>query len=159
MSRPSVPLEEGRELQRQYRESLFAHLTGKDPNTPEGREWADRLSAAAKALVRAVGGLSLVGYAKWAFVFEDKPDACFEAVGDYRIERTGVTFSFMTDLPGDLNRFTIERSDPDLNGGRIFFTRGDCRFELTIGQSVLQNDEWLAVPLAPIRRTVQSYER
>jgi hypothetical protein len=87
------------------------------------------------------------------FAFEDRPQACFEAIGDFRIERTGVMFSFMTGLPGDLNRFAIERADPDPNRARIFFTRGDCRFELTISQSVLQDSGRLAVPLAPIAAT------
>jgi hypothetical protein len=143
--RPSVPSEERQELGHQFLEDLRAQL-----QTPEARERVDRFGAADKALHLA-GSLRLIGgVTVWPFPFDDQPQTCFEAVGDFRIERTGVMFSFMAGLPGDLNRFTIERSDPDANQGRIFFTRGDCRFELTISQSVLQGNEWLAVPLAPV---------
>jgi hypothetical protein len=109
--------------------------------------------AADKAL-RSGGSLPFLGgVAIFSLGFDDRPQACFEALGDYRIEQSGVMFSFVAGLPGDLNRFTIERSDPDPNHGRIFFTRGDCRFELTINQSILQDGGWLAVPLAPIATT------
>jgi hypothetical protein len=147
--RPSVPSDERREVLRQLTESRRAQA-----QTPEARELLDRFMAADKAL-RAAGSLSPVYATRsiWAFVFEDKPEACFEAIGDYRIERTGVTFSFMTDLPGDLNRFAIERADPDPNRARLFFTRGDCRFELTISQSILQNSGQIAVPVAPLPAT------
>jgi hypothetical protein len=49
-----------------------------------------------------------------------------------------------------LRQLLIERGDPDPYRGRIFFARGDCRFELTISQSVLQESGELAVPLAPV---------
>jgi hypothetical protein len=61
-------------------------------------------------------------------------------------------FAFLTPLPGDLNRFVIERVDPDRDHGRLYFTRGDCRWEITIGKAVLREGEWVALPLAPIRR-------
>jgi hypothetical protein len=83
------------------------------------------------------------------FPFDDKPQTCFEAAGDYQIERTGIIFSFLTGLPGDLNRFVIERTDLDANRSRLYFMRGDCRFELTVSQSVLRDGQWLDLPLAP----------
>jgi hypothetical protein len=147
--RPNWSLEERAEFMRQSRERL-----DRQAQTPEARELLDRSTAADKALasagsLRRINGMVIVT----PFAFEERPQACFEAIGDYQIERTGVTFSFMTGLPGDLNRFTIERADPDPNRGRIFFTRGDCRFELTISQSVLQDSGRLAVPLAPTPTT------
>jgi hypothetical protein len=83
-----------------------------------------------------------------AFPFEDRPQTCFEAASDFHIERSGIRFAFLTPLPGDLNRFVIERTDLDANRQRLYFTRGDCRFELTVNQSILRNGEWISVPLA-----------
>ena len=57
--------------------------------------------------------------------------------------------------PFDLNRFVMERVDPDNNHGRLYFTRGDCRWEITIGKLVLREGEWVALPLASIRATDQ----
>jgi hypothetical protein len=145
--RPGVSFEERQALVRQFLEGMHALA-----QTPEGVELAHRSIAADKAL-RSGGSLTFVPFGSFAFPFEDKPEACFEAIGHYRIERTGVTFSFVTGLPGDLNRFTIERADPDPNHGRLFFTRGDCRFELTISQSILQNSGRLAVPLVSVPAT------
>ena len=69
---------------------------------------------------------------------------------DSHVEPSGIRFSFMTGLPGDLNRFVIERVDLDASRGRLYFTRGDCRFELTVTQSVLRNGDWVSVPLAQV---------
>jgi hypothetical protein len=144
--RQGVSSDARRELLRQSLEDLRARA-----QTPEGRALTDRLTVAANA-VRMAGSLTRANgsIVTFPFAFADKPQECFEAIGDYRIERFAVMFSFMTGLPGDLNRFMIERADPDPYHGRIFFTRGDCRFELTISQSVLQEGGELGVPLAPI---------
>jgi hypothetical protein len=147
--RPSVPLEERQDLTRKWLESLGAH---KEP-TPAATKLLDRWKAASDAL-RAMGrlgnGPSVVPWVSWGFAFDDRPETCFEAVGDYRIERTGIMFLFVTGLPGDLNRFVIERTDLDENHSRLSFERGGCRWELTVGQSIRRNREWVAVPLAPI---------
>jgi hypothetical protein len=74
---------------------------------------------------------------------------CFQAIGEYVVHRNGITFSFPTDLPGDVNRFVIERSDVDNDHARFHFVRDACRFELTIGKSMLRGGQWFAVPLAP----------
>jgi hypothetical protein len=89
-------------------------------------------------------------YSNFWYGFDGRPKTCFDAFGDYRMERTGVRFSFFTPFPIDLNRFVIERADPDASHGRLYFMRGDCRFELTISQSVLRDGEWTPVLLAPI---------
>jgi hypothetical protein len=137
---PIVPLEERREVPRQ----------GNTPQQPlpalEGL--LDRLGAGAGEQ-RPIADPNVGGYAfRWPFDFADDPPMCFEALGDYEIGPTGVLFSFVTALPGDLNRFVIERTDLDTNHGRLYFTRGDCRFEFTVSQSVLRNGEWISVPLA-----------
>ena len=78
-------------------------------------------------------------------------DVSWEAAGDHQIGRTGITFSFLTGFPGNLNRFVIERADLDANRSRLYFMRGDCRFELTVSQSVLRDGQWVLLPLAPSR--------
>jgi hypothetical protein len=141
--RPSVPVEDRRELQRQFIENL---RTPKEPS-PSIREMVDRQTAATKE--RLAWGISgFAPFMRMAFAFEDRPQVCFEALGDFHVERSGVRFSFLTPLPGDLNRFVIESANLDANRGRLYFTRGDCRFELTISQSVLRDGEWISVPLA-----------
>jgi hypothetical protein len=72
-----------------------------------------------------------------------------EALGDYLIDQQGVTFTFVTNLPGGLNRFVVERVDMDEEHSQLRLTRGDCRFELTVGALVLQSDQWVARTVAP----------
>jgi hypothetical protein len=139
--RPSLPPEERREVQRQFMENL---RTPKE-STPSSRDWVDRWKAATKEMH---DWSSPAGTAHWGFAFEDKPQTCFEAVGDLYIERSAIRFLFLTGLPGDLYRFVIERAELDANRQRLYFTRGDCRFELTVSQSVLRDGEWISVPLA-----------
>jgi hypothetical protein len=139
--RPSVPVEERSELQRQFIENLR-----KEPS-PSILEMVDRQMAADKERL-AWGTDGFAPYMRIALGFEDRPQVCFEALGDFHVERSGVRFSFLTPLPGDLNRFVIESANPDANRGRLYFTRGDCRFELTISQSILRDGDWILVPLA-----------
>jgi hypothetical protein len=144
--RPSIPLEKRIEIGRQLSER-------RKELTPVGREAAARLLAAEQAWAEwywsGNTGESR-SYFDLAYHFDGGPKTCFDAFGDYRTERTGVRFSFFTPFPIDLNRFVIERADPDASHGRLYFMRGDCRFELTISQSVLRDGEWTQVPLAPI---------
>jgi hypothetical protein len=145
--RPSLSPDERRELQRQFTEKL---RTPKEP-TSSSREMVDRFTAASKE-IRAWGNGSgrFAGSQHMPFGFDDRPQTCFEALGDYHIGRSGIRFSFVTALPGDLNRFVIERTDLDANRRRLYFTRGDCRFELTIGRSISRDGQWISIPLAPI---------
>jgi hypothetical protein len=140
--RPSLPPEERRELQRQFMENLRAP----EESMPSSRDWVDRWKAATKEM-RAWS--SPAGTVRWAFAFEDKPQTCFEAVGDLYIESSAIRFLFLTGLPGDLNRFVIERTNLGANRQRLYFSRGDCRFELTASQSILRDGAWVSVPLAP----------
>jgi len=84
------------------------------------------------------------------FRFEGAPSNCFRAVGQFDLSSKGLTLSFPTNLPGDLNRFVIERADVDPYHARLYLVRDDCRFELSISKSVLHGDQWAAVPLAAI---------
>jgi hypothetical protein len=138
--RPSLPPEERRELQRQFRTPM-----------------SSRQQQAAFKEVTAWQGADFVGpvfnidgSTHWSFSFDDRPETCFdfEAVGDFYIERSGLRFSFPTGLPANLNRFVIERTNLDAYRRRLYFTHEDCRFELTISQSVLRGGEWILVPLA-----------
>jgi hypothetical protein len=140
--RPSVPSEERRELERRFRTQM--------PSRQQEAAVKEVLALQGAEFVGPV--FNVDGSTHWSFSFEDRPDTCFdfEAVGDFHIERSGLRFSFPTGLPADLNRFVIERMDLDANRRRLYFTHRDCRFELTISQSVLRGGEWITVPLAPI---------
>jgi hypothetical protein len=150
--RPSLSPDERRELQRRFTENL---RTPKD-STSSSREMVDRFTAAQNQ-IRAWGNGSggFAGSMRLPFGFDDRPQTCFEALGDYHIERSGIRFSFLTSLPGDLNRFVIERTDIDAIRRRLYFTRGDCRFELTISRSISRDGQWLSVPLTPIPPRLQ----
>jgi hypothetical protein len=77
----------------------------------------DRQTAATKERL-AWGNSGFARHMRMAFGFEDRPQMCFEALGDLRVERSGVQFSFLTPLPGDLNRFVMESENLDANRGR-----------------------------------------
>ena len=87
-----------------------------------------------------LGGLSQ------GFFFENAPKPCVEGVGTFLLDRDGATFSFMAGLPGDINRFVIERADVDPYRGRLYFMQGDCRYEITIGIWFWYHFDW-----APLR--------
>jgi hypothetical protein len=84
------------------------------------------------------------------FFFENAPKPCVEAVGTYALDRDGAIFSFMAGLPGDINRFVIERADADAYRGRLYFVQGDCRYEITVGMSVWYHYDWAPVRLVSI---------
>jgi hypothetical protein len=140
--RPSLSPEERRKAEEQFRN---------DRPNPVRPENLDRLLDARNAR-RGVGSLAHnVGSLSSGFGFEDTPRECFEALGNYSVDQQGVTFSFVTNLPGRLNRFLLERVDVDEEHSRLLLTRGDCRFEFTVGASVLRDDQWRVRPIAPFR--------
>jgi hypothetical protein len=158
--RPSVPVEERRELERQRlerdRQSCDGILARLGAACAEERARERQATEA----VRLRDLHHEVSTTRQAFFFDEAPPVCFDATGEYRVIWIGVVFSFVTPdppvvlsgsggLPQDQNRFVIERADPDENHGRLYFTRGDCRFELTVSQSVLRDGQWVAVSLAP----------
>jgi hypothetical protein len=81
--------------------------------------------------------------------FEGAPAACVEALGDYLVDPDGITFLFVTRLPGGINRFQMERVDSSDDQTRLYLTRGDCRYEITIAASVLHDGQWIARAIAP----------
>jgi hypothetical protein len=106
--------------------------------------------------LRAIGDAGrLATFGGFTFGFGDSPEICVEAIGDYRVDRTGLQFTFFVPLPDELNRFVIERADPDANHGRLYFVHGDCRWELTVSMSVRRDGRWIALPVernAPARQ-------
>jgi hypothetical protein len=86
--------------------------------------------------------------------FEASGD-CFEAVGTFALDQSGIRFLFPTNMPGGVNQFTIERADVDLNRARFYFVRDKCRLEIEISRSVLRGGQWHAVPLAVPRAPIQ----
>jgi hypothetical protein len=81
-----------------------------------------------------------------AFFFEAPSEAaladCFHAVGSYEIGQEGVLFTFLRALPGNLNRFVIERNDINSYQGRLFFVQDGCRIQLTFSRSWKYHAEW-----------------
>jgi hypothetical protein len=141
ISRPSLSLDERQRLQRELVDRLRSPPTASDA----------RISSALKArgttgsLAQGGGGIFSAG-AK----FEDAPVTCVEAIGNYAVDQDGITFFFATGLPGNLNRFVIERTDIDDDHSRLYLTGADCRFEITVGADVLHNDTWVARSIAPV---------
>jgi hypothetical protein len=82
----------------------------------------------------------------------DGAQACFDAIGNYVIDQRRVMFQFVTNLPGELNRFVLERVDIDDDHSRLYLTQGDCRFALTVSASVLAGDQWISRSIAPFIR-------
>jgi hypothetical protein len=143
-SRPSLSLAERKNA---LDESMAGARQGSESLSPEeSRERLKRLRE------RQTTGWSMgrIGTFRMGFGFEGAPSNCFQAIGQIDLSSTGLTLSFPTNLPGDLNRFVIERADVDPYHARFYLMRDDCRFELSISKSVLHGSLWAAVPLAAI---------
>jgi hypothetical protein len=138
--RPSLSAEERSEAERQYRDSYRDSV----PLAEWGR-YVDARNA------RTTMGTLRQGI--FAEISEGLPfdgaQPCFDAIGDYLIDQRGVEFHFVTSLPGDLNRFVMERVDIDDDHSRLNLTHGDCRLELTISSSILAKNEWVPRSIAP----------
>lgn len=100
---------------------------------------------------RATGSLGqgLFGVTRAGAVFEDAPAVCIEGIGNVVADTDGVTIGFLSGLPGDLNRFAIERADTHDDRSSIYLTKADCRYEITVGASVLKDGQWRARSVAP----------
>jgi len=142
--RPSLPAEQREALERRFRDDALAQTQSGSSDA------ANRLTDAWLAR-RTAGSLAQggVGLFSLGARFEDTPTPCVTMLGDYAIDQNGITFSFSTGLPGDVNRFVIERVDIDDEQSRLYFTQDNCRLELTIGQEVLHNGHWIARAIAP----------
>jgi hypothetical protein len=134
-SRPEMSPGERREAMRQLMERNRDRATSQDV-LARLREAANTQRSASGLLGDGNGTTSA------AFFFDDAPKTCLEAVGAYQVSRDGVTFSFLAHLPGDVNRFAIERADVDSYRSRLYFTRGDCRYQITVGASTWYHYDW-----------------
>lgn len=132
-SRPSVPQEERSALMRGMldviKERRESGKSGSQSPPPPG--W------------QMLGDASATGE---GFFFEAPSKAaladCFWAVGTYDVGQGGVVFTFLRALPGNVNRFAIERNDINSYQGRLYFVDGGCRLQITAGGSRKYNSEW-----------------
>jgi hypothetical protein len=76
---------------------------------------------------------------------------CFEAVGVYLIDQSGVTLLFPTALGEELNRFFLERVDVDADHSTLYLSRDSCRVGFTISASVLREGAWVPLPITPFK--------
>jgi hypothetical protein len=83
------------------------------------------------------------GYMTPGFRFENAPPICLDMIGTFELDQDYLTFYFPVGLRPELNRFTILRSDIDNTQGRVYFSKGDCRYELTIHYAFLANGVWI----------------
>jgi hypothetical protein len=139
--RPSRTPEERYEAQRRFSEAM--RLQGTEVTT---EQFVDLLRNRTDPAGRLRDGFAFTS--RQGIGFEDAP-ACFEAVGNYSIDQRGVALQFVTDLPGDLNRFVMERVELDDAHSQLTLSREDCRVAITIGASILSHDEWVARPVLP----------
>jgi hypothetical protein len=144
LNRPSLSAEERKNALGEFWESARRRSESLSPE--ERKERARRLFERQ----RAGWSVGRLGTMQLGFGFEGAPPNCFQAVGEFDLNSKGLALSFPTNLPGDLNRFVIQRADVDQYHARLYLVRDDCRFELSISKSVLHGDQWAAVPLAAI---------
>lgn len=74
---------------------------------------------------------------------------CFDAIGTYQIDQSGVVLLFPVGLGGELNRFFAERVDADPEHSSLYLSRGSCRVSFTISASISRDDSWIPLPIAP----------
>jgi hypothetical protein len=144
LNRPSLSAEEKKNALDEFWESA---RRGSESLSPEERKERQDRFFERQRMGWSMGRLSTT---RMGFGFEGAPPNCFQAVGEFDLSPKGLALSFPTNLPGDLNRFVIERADVDQYHARLYLVRDDCRFELSISKSVLHGDQWVAVPLAAI---------
>lgn len=132
-SRPSVSNEErsvhARELRKSFEESRGRGKAEPQYRPPPSPQMLGEVSGTGEALF-----------------FEAPSEAtladCFHAVGSYEIGQEGLLFTFLRALPGNLNRFVIERNDINSYQGRLFFLQDGCRIQLTFSGSWKYHAEW-----------------
>jgi hypothetical protein len=134
LSRPSISKEERSALMRGMLDALKDRReSGKSEphSTPPPPSW------------QMLGDVSATGE---GFFFEAPTKAtlveCFQAFGTYEVGQEGVFFTFLRALPGNLNRFAIERNDINSYQGRLNFVQGGCRLQITTSGSWKYNSEW-----------------
>ena len=134
-SRPSVSNEE-RSAHSQELRKVFEEHRGRGKAVPQS---PPQLPPSPQMLGDASGTSE-------AFFFEGPSEAiladCFQAVGAYEVSQEGVFLTFLRGLPGNLNRFAIERNDINGHQGRLYFVQGECRMQITTSGSWKYHTEW-----------------
>jgi beta-lactamase regulating signal transducer with metallopeptidase domain len=148
--RPSLSAEERRELNRPLTELLQKRLNdrknGMKPSAEEASQWLNGRGN----LPRMMRIRQQTGAIGTFLVFEEVPETCVEAVGEFWLDQAGMAFSFPTEFLDDANRFSIEhRRFDDFRAELVLRGRG-CRVEITIGKAIRARDGWLAIPLDSI---------
>jgi len=141
LTRPSLSAEDHKRALEEFLESVRRRSKGLSPE--ERKERLDRFLE----LQRTGWSIGRLSTMTSGFGFEGVPSNCFQAVGEFDLNAKGLALSFPTKLPGDLNRFVIERADVDQYHARLYLVRDDCRFELSISKSVLRGGQWVPVPV------------
>jgi hypothetical protein len=132
--RQSMSAEERAELQEQSKNRAR-------PSADAYNNWL-RLTG----IQRQTGGLSSF------YQFDEMPENCIKAVGEYSLDQKGIMFRFPTNFPDDYNRFAAQLYRFDDFRGQLIFLHNDCRVEMTIAKAIRQNGAWLPIPIASIAR-------
>lgn len=115
---------------------------------PSEREALDRDNEASKNAGRLCQGLTATIKSYVGFVGAKD---CFDAIGIFQIDRSGVTLVFPAGLEGELNRFFIERVDGDADHSTLYLSRGSCRVGFTISAAISREGVWVPLPIAPFK--------
>lgn len=147
IQRPGLAEEERRTLQAQLMDRLRKRISESQQAPPSPTDTS--ITAALDERFAAGALLNGARALDDGVEFENAPAGCVEMLGSYAIDRGGVTFSFLANLPGEVNRFLMERVNLDNSGARLQLTRHGCRLDFTVTKLVRQNGLWLAVALEP----------
>jgi hypothetical protein len=82
--------------------------------------------------------------------FEEIPEACVEAFGELSLNQRGISFSFPTHFPDDLDRFTVEHRRLDDFRAQLLLVGRNCRVEMTIGKAIRADGRWVSIQLDAI---------
>jgi hypothetical protein len=124
---------------------------GRKPDVSRAMSPAEIETSDRHMRVRAHAGNLLQGWTatfKSVVGFEEAKD-CFDAVGTFQIDQSGVTLLFPAGLAGELNRFFIERVEVDADHSTLYLSRGSCRVGFTISASTFREGSWVPLPIAP----------
>jgi hypothetical protein len=82
--------------------------------------------------------------------FEEIPQTCVEAFGELSLNQRGISFSFPTHFPDDLDRFTVEHRRLDDFRAQLLLVGRNCRVEMTIGKAIRADGRWVSIQLDAI---------
>jgi beta-lactamase regulating signal transducer with metallopeptidase domain len=148
--RPILSAEERRQLTRPPTELQQKKLSDrKNWVKPSAEELAQWINGPGN-LSRAIRIQQQTGAVGTYLTFEEAPETCVEAVGEFWLDQAGMAFSFPTEFLDDANRFSIEhRRLDDFRAELVLGGRG-CRVEITIGKAIRARDGWLSIQLDSI---------